>query len=249
MRSSLVSTVIAAATLLGAAHTAAAQAALDDEEGSAAPDTTAPAASEEDPANKTMIGAGLRIRQMFVPRELIELFVERANGGSSTTGLGLEIARRKGDFEVQFGLEWDNIYIEPGYWIDKGEAIPADEPDFVEFSKDGYLGWGTFGWLTAEVTFLNHSQLAKQFALRYGGGAGIAIIKGDVYKTDSACTSTDISSCNQYGQREAYNIPPVMLVVNAIIGVQIRPTDNIFINVEGGLRTFPFFGATGGAYF
>ena len=46
-----------------------------------------------------------------------------------------------------------------------------------------------------------------------------------------------------------YDLPPVMLVVNAIVGVQIRPTDEIFINVEGGLRTVPFFGTTAGYYF
>ncbi len=38
-------------------------------------------------------------------------------------------------------------------------------------------------------------------------------------------------------------------VVNAIVGLQIKPTDEIFINIEGGLRTIPFFGTTAGYYF
>ena len=46
-----------------------------------------------------------------------------------------------------------------------------------------------------------------------------------------------------------YDLPPVMLVINAIVGVQIRPTDEIFINVEGGIRTMPFVGMTAGYYF
>jgi hypothetical protein len=251
MRSRLVSTVIAAsvaALALGAARTAAAQAALDDDD-DADSTPSSPTNTEEDLGPKTMIGVGLRVRQMFVPQGLVEIFVDHASGGSSQTGLGLEISRRKGDFEVQFGLEWDNIYIKPGYWIDKGDTIPQDEPDYVEFDKKGYLSWGTFGWLSAEVSFLNHTEIAKQFSIRYGGGAGIAVNKGHVQKTDSACTSSDIDSCSEYGQREAYNIPPVMLVVNAIIGVQVRPIPEMYINIEGGLRTFPFAGLSAGGFF
>ena len=43
-------------------------------------------------------------------------------------------------------------------------------------------------------------------------------------------------------RRSKYNLPPVFPVVNAIIGVQIKPTDKIVINIEGGIRTLPFFG-------
>ena len=37
--------------------------------------------------------------------------------------------------------------------------------------------------------------------------------------------------------------------VNAILGVQIRPVEKVFINIEGGLRTIPFIGGTAGYYF
>lgn len=227
---------------------AAAQVALDDEEEAPPPETPTEPESVTDP-NKTSIGAGLRIRQVFVPRGLIELFVERAEGGSNQTGLGLEVIRRKGNFEVQFGLEWDNIFIDSGFWIDKGEMIPTNEADLVEFSDEGYFAWGSFGWLTAEVTFINHSPIIDQLAIRYGGGAGIGIVKGEVTKRDAICTSSDTESCTPYSAETAYDIPPVMLVVNAIIGVQIKPIENVFINVEGGIRTFPFVGITGGGFF
>jgi hypothetical protein len=262
MRSRLVSTVIAvcvaALTSVGAARSAAAQAALDDDDEEISP--TTPTASEATVGPQTTIGVGLRIRQMIVPKSLIELFVEHAEGSSSQTGFGFELARRKGDFEVQFGLEWDNIYIKPGLWVDKGNTIPQDEPDFVEFDgpdEGGYLSTNRFGWVTAEVTFLNHTEIVKQLTVRYGGGAGIGIIKGHVRRTDYVCEDAVLETadnhCHPYGGAEnvnnPYDIPPVMLIVNAIIGVQIRPVDKVFINVEGGLRTFPFFGITGGAYF
>jgi hypothetical protein len=252
MRSSLVSLALALLASISMTRTAAAQAALDDEEDDSS-EVPASTGGAEDEGNKTLIGAGLRIRQVFIPRGLIEIFVERANGGSSETGIGFEISRRKGDFEVQFGMEWDNIHVERGIWIDKGDTIPEDEPDLVEFDSKGYFSWGTFGWLTAEVSFLNHTEIAKQFSIRYGGGAGIAIMKGEVRRTDQQCDTADIESCHDYGGAEnvnnPYDIPPVMLIVNAIIGVQIRPVDKMFINIEGGLRTAPFFGMTAGRYF
>jgi hypothetical protein len=230
------------AALVIGAGSAAAQAALDDDESSPPPEP--PTASAEDP-NATMIGAGLRLRSVHVPQGLVELFVERAAGSSSEFGFGIEVARRKGNFEVQFGLEYDKIFIQDGLWIDKGDMLPQDEPDFVEF--DG------FGWITAEVTFLNHTPITKQFAVRYGGGAGIGIIRGEVRRTDYRCATADLESCSESPAaeniRNPYDIPPVMLVVNAIVGVQIRPIDKLFINVEGGLRTLPFFGATVGYYF
>lgn len=238
--------LLAGATITATAGTAAAQAALDDDEEEVTPTESTESTEAEDPANKTMVGVGIRLRNVRVPKGLVELFVEEAGqgGGSSEFGFGAEIARRKGDFEVQFGIEYEKIFMEDGYWIDKGDTLPQDEPDFVQFED--------FGWVTAEVTFINHTQLAKQFALRYGGGAGIAIMLGDVVRTDVACTSTDLDTCQPYGgpnDHTPYNIPPVMLVVNAILGVQIRPIEKVFINIEGGLRTIPFFGTTIGYYF
>ncbi|MCA9678472.1 MAG: hypothetical protein H6709_19310 [Kofleriaceae bacterium] len=233
------------AALVSHAGVASAQAALDDDDTPvAATDTSTTTSLEAD--NAPHVGVGLRLRSVKVPEGLLELFVEDAPGGSSELGYGLEVARRKGNFEVQFGIEYDKIYVREGNWLDKGDMLPQDEVDHVKF--DG------FGWITAEVTFLNHTPIIKQLAIRYGGGAGIGIIKGEVRRTDYVCTSTDIEdSCSEKPGAEnvnnPYDIPPVMLIVNAIIGVQITPVDHVFINIEGGLRTVPFFGASAGYYF
>jgi len=235
----LLTSALATLLVVGlAAGTAGAQA-LDDDMGSspAQPGTVNP--------EKTHIGLGLRVRNVRVPKPLIELFVERAAAGSSNVGIGLELSRRKGQFEVQFGLEYEKIFIPDGIWIDKGDQIPQDEVDFVEFEN--------FGWITAELSFLYHTPIVKQLSVRYGGGAGIGILRGEIIRTDYVCTSSSVESCdpkiNPENDKRPYDIPPVMLVVNAIIGLQIRPTDEIFINIEGGLRTVPFFGATAGYYF
>jgi hypothetical protein len=250
MKSRLAWPCLCAAALLTTAgvRSASAQAALDDDDDATAPEpTTESTSEEEDWGAKPHIGGGLRIRNVIVPEGLIELFVEDVPAGSSKLGWGLEVSRRKGNFEVQFAVERDLINIKNGYWVDKGDSIPADEPDFVYFD-------GNFGWWTAEVTFLNHSEIIPQLAIRYGGGAGIGIVTGDVRRDDAVCTSSDYDTCTHpypgaENQNEPYSIPPVMLIVNAIVGVQIRPTKEIYINIEGGLRTIPFFGASAGYYF
>ncbi|MBP6841092.1 MAG: hypothetical protein KA190_27595 [Kofleriaceae bacterium] len=215
----------------------AAQAAADDDA------TTTPGV--EDPDAKPRFGVGLRLRRVSIPTGLLELFVERAESGVSGTGFGFDLVRRNRNFELQVGFEYESLKGDPGIWIDKGESIPADPVDYVE-----YRG---FGWYTFEVSFLNHTPLAKQVSLRYGGGAGLGVLKGDVVRTDYLCSSAQTESCTRdpaaANDQTPYDLPPVFPVVNAIIGVQIRPIDNLTINVETGLRTVLFFGTSVGYLF
>lgn len=226
------------------AGSAAAQgAALDDDTSSEPP----PIAGTTVEGPKTSIGVGLRLRSVRIPEGMLEWFVEDVPGGVSNIGFGAELLRRKGDFEVQFGLEYEKLTVTDGYWLEKDKSIPAD-PGAVDYVRDD-----GFGWVTAELTFMYHTPIVPQLAVRYGGGAGIGILMGSVNRTDQICTTSSYDQCIEDPQAEnrdaPYDLPPVMLVVNAIIGMQIRPTNEIFINVEGGIRTVPFFGISSGYYF
>ena len=118
------------AALVSHAGVASAQAALDDDDTPvAATDTSTTTSLEAD--NAPHVGVGLRLRSVKVPEGLLELFVEDAPGGSSELGYGLEVARRKGNFEVQFGIEYDTIYVREGNWLDKGDMLPQDEVDRI----------------------------------------------------------------------------------------------------------------------
>jgi hypothetical protein len=190
-------------------------------------------------------GAGVRIRSVHIPKALLEIFVAKAATGVSGVGVGVELYRRKGNFELQVGFEYEGLNGDSGYWVDSGETLTSEGPDFVEFDD--------FGWFTLEVSFVNHTPLSKYLALRYGGGAGIGILKGSVKRTDSICSAEDESTCRQdpaaVNIQNPYDFPPVFPVINAIIGMQIRPIENVVINIEGGLRTVLYFGATVGYYF
>jgi hypothetical protein len=185
---------------------------------------------------------------VVVPQGLIELFVEKAAGGSSEVGFRGELSRRKGGFEVQFGLEYEKLSVTQGYWLEKDKEVPAN-PGAVDYVRDD-----GFGWVTAELSFMYNTPIIPQLAVRYGGGAGIGILMGGVNRTDQICTTgapeyTCVEDLGGENHDTPYDLPPVMLVVNAILGVQIKPTNEIFINIEGGLRTVPFFGMTAGYYF
>ncbi len=237
-------TPAAAALVLGCGLAqASAQAALDDDDDTE--DATPTSAVEVAAPQATHIGVGLRLRNVRIPEGLIEVFVGDVPGGVSSFGIGGELSRRRGDFEVQFGLEYEKLTVTPGPWVEKGKPVMGSSVDDVR--DDG------FGWITAELSFLYHTPIIDQVSVRYGGGAGIGILFGDVRRTDQICLTNSLDSCRDdaggENQDEPYDVPPVMLVVNAIIGVQIRPTEEIFINIEGGLRTLPFFGATAGYYF
>ena len=178
---------LAAATVALCAGVAGAhaQAALDDDDSS----SPTPSSVSVPVGDKTSIGFGLRLRNVRVPQGLIEVFVQRAPGGASNVGFGLEVSRRKGQFEVQLGLEYEKISIDKGIWVENGDNIPTDEPDYVEFDN--------FGWVTAELSFLYHTPIIPQLSVRYGGGAGIGVITGDVLRTDYRCATASLDSCSE----------------------------------------------------
>ena len=207
-------------------------------------------------------GVGLRIRNVRVPKAIIELFVESAPGGASNLGLGVELTRRRGNVEIQLGLEFEHITPAEGVWINKNEPVPQNEADFLldpEHAPNGEK----LGWFTIEFSFLNHAVINKNFSVRYGGGAGLGILTGNLYRYDVQCNASATNANPEPGCRPGqiaggtgtgsgpvkYDLPPVFPVVNAIIGVQIKPMDKVVINIETGIRTIPFFGTTVGYFF
>jgi len=235
--------VAAADSGVVAAADGAAMADDDDDDGGGGAATTPTASEDVDDPNATHWGVGLRLRYTFIPTGMIELFVERAEGGFSHPGFGVEAIRRKGDFEIAFGFEYENLSGNPGYWIDKNEAIPADEPDYLEYKN--------FSWFTLDASFIWHAKLAEMVSLRYGAGLGLGIIRGDVLRSDARCTTSDLASCTVYNPRRDPEtaVPPVFPVINMLLGVQINPVKNLAINLEGGMHTVFYFGTTMAYFF
>jgi hypothetical protein len=210
-------------------------------------------------------GVGIRLRNVRAPKAMLELFVERAAGAVSNFGVGVDLVRRRGNVELQLGFEFEHIQPGEGVWIDSNANVAAgDEADYILSPK--HNNDKSLGWFTIEFTFLNHAEINKNFAVRYGGGAGIGVVTGELGHYNVQCVGATNSSpepgCvpmergglglpspEDGGRIVKYGLPPVFPVVNAILGLQIRPMPKMTINIEGGIRTFPFFGISGGYFF
>src|SRR6185503_14323045 len=208
-------------------------------------------------------GLGVRLRSVWIPKPILELSVERAAGGAHNYGFGVDLTRRRGTTELQLGLEYERVNVGQGVWINKGDNVSAgDEADFI-LSPDA--SGNQMAWFTIEFTFLNHAEINKYLAVRYGGGIGLGILIGEldhynircVNATNSApepgCVAPRFGGTGMYAEGSetqiAYDLPPVFPVVNAILGLQLKPSANMTINVEGGIRTLPFIGVSGSVFF
>lgn len=229
------------------------------------------AADEEAPVE---YGVGLRLRNVRIPQGMFELFTERAGstgGGLSNVGVGAEFIRRRGNVELQLGFEYESLTVPKGVWIESGKNVPTNEADYI---LDEDQANTSLSWFTIEFTFINHAVINKYVSFRYGGGAGIGIFSGDLKRVDVQCAGTatnanpepgcipnigpasvgtngqgTVSEGPPDGSGQRYDLPPVFPVVNAIVGVQFTPIEKLHINLEGGIRTMPFFGTSVSYFF
>jgi len=201
---------------------------------------TAPALTDMD---KVRHGIGLRLRYIFVPKALIELFMEEAPSGVSQTGIGFDYVRRKKNFEFSVGFEYDKLAPDDGFFVERG-GDPRQLGTTDEIRFDG------LSWFTIDASIVYHHPLTSLISLRYGGGLGFGIVTGDIISKDAVCGGDDIQGgdCISGGpetKEDFFRFPPVFNVVG---GVQITPADNFAINVELGMRTV-FYSGVSGQYF
>jgi hypothetical protein len=227
-----------------------------------------PAADKE---SLVEFGVGIRLRSVYVPKFILELFVDRAADGAQNFGYGVEVVRRRGDVELQLGVEFEHINVGEGVWINKGDTVPTNSVDYI-LSPD-HSG-NQFGWFTIDFTFLHHTEINKFMNFRVGAGLGLGIITGELDHYNVVCAAGSTNTNPEPGcvppdnaaggrtgglgtdedghgfqQKVKYDMPPVFPVVNAIIGLQFKPVDKMTINVEAGIRTLPFLGVDAAYFF
>src|SRR5688500_6125335 len=66
-------------------------------------------------------GVGARVRYVFVPQSMLNLFLDHSTSMNSA-GFGLEVVRRKENFDIVFGLEYENVSPKDGYYLEKGDV-------------------------------------------------------------------------------------------------------------------------------
>jgi hypothetical protein len=199
--------------------------------------------------NKRQWGVGARLRYVFVPEGVLNLFLDHSTSMNSV-GFGAEIVGRKGDTDIVFGIEYDGASPENGLYQDKGDdpsncaaVDPGNCPDYTEFDGLGMIG--------IDASFIWHAKLSSRVQLRYGGGLGIGIVTGSIYQTKRACPAgttiddlDDPNACSDVieARKESEDVPPVVPIINALLGARFLISENLSLNVETGFRDVFYLG-------
>src|SRR5690348_5758037 len=89
-------------------------------------------ARADDSDDKVQYGIDVRLREVFLPQSLMNLFVEKAAGGAQSFGYGVDLVRRRGNLELQLGAELEHIALAEGVYINKGDNVAAgDTADYI----------------------------------------------------------------------------------------------------------------------
>ena len=204
------------------------------------------------PDEQGAIGVGVRARFIFLPAAILNLFFDHATSLTSYS-LGASFIRRKGNFDIEFALEYAKLSLKNGYYLAKGDnpGILGQYPDFINFDN--------FGMISADATFIWHTNIVPTVQFRYGAGIGIGFLLGDLKSQKSVCNAnTTADDLDDPSTPQCMPIPgsefnrdkiPVVPIVHLLVGVRFKLIDQLSLSVELGIRDVPFVGANIGYFF
>lgn len=198
--------------------------------------------------NFAQYGLGVRARYVTIPNFMLEWFLAHATSMQSFTAVGAELVRRRGNFDLVFGLEYDAIAPKEGLYQEKGDSLTqcglGDEsqcPDYVTGEDLALLG--------VDASFLWHLDVHPLVQLRYGAGIGMGVVLGEVEQHDRQCNAgtslgdlDDPKACRDLMQVKNADIPPIVPIVNLLVGARVKLHEQLSLNIEGGFRDMFFFG-------
>jgi hypothetical protein len=135
------------------------------------------AGSEAGPAEDSDYLLGLRYRGLFIPKAVLNWFIE---GGRSlyVNGIGPE-----------FSIRNDNVEYVLSAWL----AFYQLDPVALKGSSDAEEAWeivdSQMKSLYLTFDYLWHHPLSRTLELSYGGGAGLGFLFGDLHRTQATLTT------------------------------------------------------------
>ncbi len=214
-----------------------------------------PVELEEKPAAEEpgAVGVAVRGRFLFLPSGIMNLFLAHSTSLAQYS-FGAAFVRRKGNFDIEFGLEYANVSPKDGYYLEKGNdpGQQGQYPDKIHFDN--------FSMISADATFIWHTNIVPTVQFRYGAGIGIGFLLGDIIGTKQTCSAgtstgdlddpTANGKCSDVpGTTAAKSKPPVVPIVHLLVGIRFKLIDQLSLNVEVGIRDLPFVGANIGYFF
>ncbi len=185
-------------------------------------------------------GVGIKARSWRVSKRLQQQFMEVSPGPATGRGIGFDFTRRTGDIELAFGFGYDTLNGQDGYYVDNGgDPTVAGDTDYNEFDK--------LEWFTAEFTVVGHAKIHKFLEFRFGAGIGVGMMRGEMRKTDALCSTYRVpESCmidpNAVDVDKPADIPPVLPVINMLVGLELTPFDWLHVYIDAGIHSTPYVG-------
>ena len=178
---------------------------------------------------------------------------------------GVELIRRKANFDIVFGLGYQNMSPGDGNWLGRGKN-PELDTDLVQFRS--------LSLLAVDASFVGRRNFGQYLGLRYGAGLGLARVRGEILRTSAAnCTQANAGDeracrprvCPETGCTEAQlqategdvdggpaapsrfpeqNVPGALPVVNLSLGLEFRHPriPGLEARLEGGFYNAFFLG-------
>jgi hypothetical protein len=180
-------------------------------------------------------GVAAKLRWVSVPGWLLNLFTKK-NVPLSSWGTGIELFRRKANFDFVLTFGYQNMSPSDGNWLGDGNKA-ATQTNFVQFQS--------LALYSIDAAFVWHTMFNDWFGMHYGAGFGLGIVGGHVLRTidnDGACTDANAgdltqchpanvtctgSSCNDAqlqaaGRFTSGDVPPAIPIINVVLGVDFR---------------------------
>lgn len=216
----------------------------------------------------TPIGVNVRYRNMFVPRNIIDIWyfdesepgarseLPRTNIGADV--FGLELALEPAPASFLFYAEYWKVRMEGSYWDDREDPPNHNDGDWLTPEKLGIVALGAdFGH---EMPL---SSETKPFwlGLRLGGGLGLAIPTGriDQWHIGRDFSTESTNACMPQGAAwerkdqcdpdEQLGLPPVAPVLDLDFALRLHLGESGLLRIDTGLHNMVYFGVAGGAVF
>lgn len=191
-------------------------------------------------------GVAARMVWVSVPSWLLHPFASQ-NVPLSSWGTGIQLFRRKGNFDIALSFNYQNMSPPNGNWLGNGNN-PATDTSYLQFHNFALYG--------IDASFIWHAFFTDWFGMHYGAGVGIGIIGGNIQRTkalDGNCTAQNVGDPNQCTHTSITSVastapladvPPVVPILNAVLGVDFRvPTLRGWeARIEGGFYDAFFLG-------
>jgi hypothetical protein len=235
--------------------------------GPAIADETAPPATKADLALPSTYALGARVRGIFVPSAFLNPYLQ-ASTSMNSASLGLEFIYRKAAYDVVTSLDFSFVSPDDGNYLanDHDAAFDTHYAQFrdlnflsADVSIIGHHTWDAVPWL--------------ELRYGAGLGLGVVLGDVLLTNNWSNCTSanaSDVKQCHPVGvdltspNKEAQlkategpgtdtaqtphrhvsqDKPPVMAVINVLVGVSFKLHRHVTAQVEVGFRDAMFVGA------